>query len=107
MATRSASKASRQAQSTSVSSSQSMVVTSVMQTTTSATSTPMRARSPSPFRMTRQQEKEELGGLNDRLATIIDRNRQLELENSRLSSEVLEYKGIITLREQFYIIKLA
>ena len=97
MSTRSASKASRQAQSTSASGSQSQsMVTSVVQSSMSVTSTPLRARSPSPMRMTRQQEKEELGSLNDRLATIIERNRNLELENSRLTTQIHEFNGTCT-----------
>ena len=98
MSTRSASKASRQVQSTSASGSQSqsMMVTSVVQSSMSVASTPLRARSPSPMRMTRQQEKEELGSLNDRLATIIERNRNLELENSRLTTQIHEFNGTCT-----------
>ncbi|CAH1797736.1 unnamed protein product [Owenia fusiformis] len=42
------------------------------------------ARSPSPNRISRLQEKAELSGLNDRLANYIDRVRALEQENSRL-----------------------
>nr|CAD7398341.1 unnamed protein product [Timema poppensis]CAD7569428.1 unnamed protein product [Timema californicum] len=42
----------------------------------------------SPTRISRIQEKEELQGLNDRLADYIDRVRQLELENNKLRREV-------------------
>lgn len=47
-----------------------------------------RARSPSPARITRQQEKEQLQNLNDRLAAYIDKVRFLETENSRLSVQI-------------------
>lgn len=73
-----------------------MIVTTVVQSSSStATSTPLRARSPSPLRMSRQQEKDELCSLNDRLAAIIERNRQLELENTRLTSQIHEFNGIL------------
>ncbi|GAB1600951.1 lamin-B1-like isoform X2 [Argonauta hians] len=60
---------------------------------TSATSSPggsfiRRNRVPSPTRLSRLQEKEELQSLNDRLANYIDRVRQLETENSRLLVQV-------------------
>ena len=42
----------------------------------------------SPARMSRIQERTELQHLNDRLAAYIDRNRQLETENSRLKVQV-------------------
>jgi lamin B len=38
--------------------------------------------------LTRSQEKEQLQHLNDRLATYIDRVRQLESENQRLNYQV-------------------
>lgn len=47
-----------------------------------------RARSPSPARITRMQEKEQLSNLNDRLAAYIDRVKYLETENSRLSVQI-------------------
>ncbi|XP_052831984.1 lamin-B1 isoform X1 [Octopus bimaculoides] len=47
-----------------------------------------RGRAPSPARLSRIQEKEELQSLNDRLANYIDRVRQLETENSRLMVQV-------------------
>lgn len=45
-------------------------------------------RSASPGLISRLQEKSELATLNDRLANYIDRVRQLEGENSRLSRMV-------------------
>ncbi|XP_072051219.1 prelamin-A/C-like isoform X2 [Amphiura filiformis] len=42
----------------------------------------------SPTKITRVQEKEDLQDLNDRLATYIDKVRNLELENSRLIVQV-------------------
>lgn len=47
-----------------------------------------RARSPSPARITRMQEKEQLQNLNDRLAAYIDKVRYLENENGRLQIQV-------------------
>ncbi len=38
--------------------------------------------------ISRQQEKQELAGLNDRLAHYIDKVRSLELDNARLSRQV-------------------
>ncbi|XP_046437486.1 lamin Dm0-like [Daphnia pulex] len=42
----------------------------------------------SPTRLTRLQEKVELQNLNDRLANYIDRVRQLESENNRLTLQI-------------------
>lgn len=42
----------------------------------------------SPTRLSRIQERAELQNLNDRLAAYIDRNRQLENENSKLKVQV-------------------
>lgn len=47
-----------------------------------------RNRAPSPARLSRIQEKEELSGLNDRLAAYIDKVRFLESENTRLQVQV-------------------
>jgi len=41
-----------------------------------------------PTRLSRLDEKNALIGLNNRLAAIIDRNQQLESENSKLNKEV-------------------
>ena len=49
-------------------------------------------RPPSPASISRIQEKDELAGLNDRLAQYIDRVRQLETENARLSTQVRNNK---------------
>lgn len=57
-------------------------------TSTSSPSFLRRSRAPSPARLSRIQEKEELQCLNDRLANYIDRVRQLETENSRLMVQV-------------------
>jgi len=57
--------------------------------TPSTSSSPgRRVRSPSPARILRQQEKDQLQNLNDRLASYIDRVRFLETENNRLSIQV-------------------
>ena len=54
-----------------------------------APSSASQARSPlSPTRLTRLQEKVELQNLNDRLAAYIDRVRQLESENNRLTLQI-------------------
>ncbi|XP_016979715.1 lamin-C isoform X1 [Drosophila rhopaloa] len=54
-----------------------------------STSSRLGATSPtSPTRTTRIQEKEELQHLNDRLACYIDRMRNLENENNRLTQEL-------------------
>ncbi|BFZ01480.1 hypothetical protein BsWGS_04519 [Bradybaena similaris] len=52
-------------------------------------------RTPSPARLSRMQEQEELQGLNDRLAAYIDKVRSLEAENSRLSSQVKSTEEVI------------
>lgn len=55
----------------------------------SSTPIQMRPSSPlSPTRHSRLQEKTELQHLNDRLAAYIDRVRNLENENARLTVEV-------------------
>lgn len=71
----------------------SVTTTTVTQSTSADTpksgaSPGRRARSPSPARITRMQEKEALQNLNDRLAAYIDRVRYLENENSRLLVQV-------------------
>ncbi|XP_076465893.1 lamin Dm0-like [Babylonia areolata] len=62
---------------------------------TSAFSPRRRERPPSPARTTRQQEQEELQGLNDRLANYIDKVRFLEAENSRLSTQVQSTEEVV------------
>ena len=64
--------------------------------TTSGTSPGRRARSPSPARITRMQEKEQLQNLNDRLAAYIDKVRHLESENSRLLVQVRSTEETVT-----------
>lgn len=55
----------------------------------STTSANITIESPlSPTRLSRIQEKQQLSNLNDRLAQYIDRVRQLETENQRLSYQV-------------------
>ncbi|XP_030637321.1 lamin [Chanos chanos] len=48
------------------------------------------ASGPSPARITRLQEKEDLSNLNDRLAVYIDKVRSLELENAGLRMRITE-----------------
>ena len=43
-----------------------------------------------PTKLSRTEEKRQLGHLNDRLAAYIDRVRSLELENGRLEQQVTE-----------------
>ncbi|KXJ25965.1 lamin-L(I) [Exaiptasia diaphana] len=60
-------------------------------TSSMQTPEPTRKRSGSfvsPSKMTRTQEKMELQHLNDRLATYIDRMKELEEQNSKLKSEM-------------------
>ncbi|XP_075596285.1 lamin-B1 [Balearica regulorum gibbericeps] len=52
------------------------------------------ARAPSPTRISRLQEKEELRRLNDRLAVYIDKVRSLETENSALQLQVTEREEV-------------
>lgn len=64
------------------------------------TSSPMKSgardRPPSPTMISRIQEKNELASLNDRLAVYIERVRQLETENSRLSRIVHSHEETVT-----------
>jgi lamin B len=55
-----------------------------------------RDRPPSPTMISRIQEKNELASLNDRLAAYIERVRQLESENSRLSRMVQTQEETVT-----------
>lgn len=50
----------------------------------------------SPTRHSRLVEKQELQGLNDRLATYIDRVRHLEQENARLTVQVQTTQETVT-----------
>lgn len=50
----------------------------------------------SPTRHSRLVEKNELQNLNDRLAAYIDRVRNLESENARLSTEITCYRDTTT-----------
>lgn len=52
-------------------------------------------RPPSPARLSRMQEQEELQGLNDRLAAYIDKVRSLEAENSRLAYQVRSTEEVV------------
>lgn len=70
--------------------------TSAETPTTSGTSPGRRGRSPSPARLTRMQEKEQLQNLNDRLAAYIDKVRFLETENSRLQVQVRSTEETVT-----------
>lgn len=57
---------------------------------------PGRMRPPSPTMISRIQEKQELAGLNDRLAQYIDRVRFLENENQQLSTQVRSVEETIS-----------
>ncbi|KAM6226616.1 lamin-B1 isoform 1-T1 [Spheniscus humboldti] len=52
------------------------------------------ATAPSPTRISRLQEKEELRQLNDRLAVYIDKVRSLESQNSALQLQVTEREEV-------------
>lgn len=53
-------------------------------------------RPPSPTVVSRLQEKQELAGLNDRLASYIDRVRFLEHENKQLTTQVRTREETVT-----------
>lgn len=58
-----------------------------------------RPRPPSPLsptKISRFEEKRQLGNLNDRLAAYIDKVRNLELDNSRLEQQVSSFEEITT-----------
>lgn len=66
-------------------------------TTPISSSSSARPSSPlSPTRHSRLVEKNELQNLNDRLAAYIDRVRNLESENSRLTTEITCYRDTTT-----------
>ena len=78
-------------------------VTTTTQSTSSAAETPKagvspgrRGRSPSPARLLRAQEKEQLQNLNDRLAAYIDKVRYLESENNRLQVQIRTSEETVT-----------
>lgn len=66
------------------------------ETPKTGTSPSRRTRSPSPARITRMQEKEQLSNLNDRLAAYIDKVRYLENENSRLTVQIRSSEETVT-----------
>src|SRR3954466_12312207 len=45
-------------------------------------------------RLSRQKEKEQLSGLNDRLASYIERVRSLETENQRMHAQLQDFEEI-------------
>lgn len=51
-----------------------------------------RGRTPSPARISRLQEKDQLTGLNDRLAAYIDHIRSLESENQKLHVQIQTFE---------------
>lgn len=59
---------------------------------TDSVQSPMRGRSQSPARISRLQEKDQLTGLNDRLAAYIDHIRSLESENQKLHVQVQTFE---------------
>ncbi|XP_031571997.1 lamin-A-like isoform X2 [Actinia tenebrosa] len=75
------------------------MATAMKSPASSSSQTPEQSRSRfegiSPTRITRNQEKLELQHLNDRLATYIDRMRNLEEQNSMLRSEVTTTKETV------------
>jgi len=63
----------------------------------SAAASPARSRSPSsPARTSRFEEKQQLAGLNDRLAAYIEKVRSLEIENNRLNIQVRSSQEVVT-----------
>jgi len=68
----------------------------VVNPTSPMSQSPRPDRPLSPTMISRVQEKNELASLNDRLATYIERVRQLESENSRLSRIVQSKEETVT-----------
>lgn len=81
-----ASKTKKQQSAAAATSTTSIEIASTPSQSSSQQSTP--SRPVSPARLSRIQERCELQNLNDRLAAYIDRNRQLEKENSVLKIQV-------------------
>lgn len=83
------------------SSSSSVTSTPVSSSSGAQSSTP-RERPVSPARMSRIDERFELQNLNDRLASYIERVRNLENENSTLKSQkTVESKEIRTIKKMY------
>jgi len=78
------------------SSSRTAAATAVTPQTPSFSQSPRAGRPPSPTMISRVQEKNELASLNDRLAAYIERVRQLETENSRLTRIVQTQEETVT-----------
>lgn len=57
-----------------------------------SSSSSFRGRSPSPARISRLAEKDQLTSLNDRLAAYIDHIRSLETENQKLHIQVQSFE---------------
>lgn len=69
---------------------------SIVASPLSAAQSPRSGRPLSPTMISRVQEKNELASLNDRLAMYIERVRQLESENTRLSRMVQTQEETVT-----------
>lgn len=67
-------------------------ITKVFQSSSESSTPTSRGRSPSPARISRIQEKDQLTNLNDRLAAYIDHIRSLESENQRLHVQVQTFE---------------
>jgi len=78
------------------SSSSAVASSSASASPMSAPQSPRSGRPASPTMISRVQEKNELASLNDRLAMYIERVRQLESENTRLSRMVHSQEETVT-----------